>query len=60
MRKKGELTMETVIALILLLIVLIVVALIFRQQIIDFVTNIQGTSSTLGSNIKDATSQLKK
>jgi len=47
MKKKAELTLETVIVLILLLIVLIAVALIFRGQIMDFVNNIRGVSSAL-------------
>ena len=57
--KKGEITINYVIVFILALLVLIVVALIFRQQIINFVANITGLSSGLGTNIHDATEALK-
>ncbi len=58
MKRKGELTMETVIVLILLLIVLIAVALIFRGQIISFVNSITGVSSGLNTDLSEATKTL--
>ena len=47
MKKKGELTLNYLIVIILALVVLIVVSLIFRDQIIDFVNNIRGISSSI-------------
>lgn len=55
--KKGEITINYVIVIILALIVLIVVALIFRNQIGEFVQNIRGVSSGLG--LEEAAGKLK-
>ncbi len=58
MKKKAELTIETIIILILVLVVLIVVSLIFRSQIVDFVNSIRGVSSGLNTDLTKATDAL--
>lgn len=55
--KKGELTINYTIVIILALLVLIIIALIFRGQIINFVNEITGISD--GLNLKDAAQGLK-
>jgi len=55
--KKGELTINYTIVIILALLVLIIIALIFRGQIINFVNEITGVSESL--NLKDAAQGLK-
>ena len=49
---------NVLIVIILALLVLVVVILIFRDQIIDFVNNIQGVSSGLGTDLGKATDAL--
>tara|TARA_Y100000310_G_C20197170_1_gene585210 strand:- start:378 stop:563 length:186 start_codon:yes stop_codon:yes gene_type:complete len=58
MTKKGELTLRFMILLILALMVLIVVAIIFQDQIAGFVDTLSGTSSTLGTELGQATEGL--
>ena len=58
MTKKGELTLRFMILLILALMVLIVVAIIFQDQIGGFVDTLSGTSSTLGTELGQATEGL--
>ena len=50
-RKKGELTIEYIIVLILALIVLVTLGIIFRSQIVSFISKITGLSdSVMGFN----------
>ena len=56
--KRGEITINYVIVIILALIVLIVISLIFRDQITNFVENIRGVSSGLG--LEEAAEGLNK
>ena len=58
MKKKGELSMHYIIITILALLVLVVVALIFRQQISEFIQNITGISSGLTEDITSTTDNL--
>jgi hypothetical protein len=58
MQKKGELTLQFMIMLILGVLVLFVVLLIFKDQIIDFVTTIGATSEGLDSGIDNAVKGL--
>jgi hypothetical protein len=51
MTKKGELTMSYIITMIISLLVLVVVLWIFRDQIMNFVTDITGISSGLSDQI---------
>ena len=45
--KKGELTIEYVIIIILALLVLVVIAIIFRGQIMSFLDSIRGVSNAV-------------
>lgn len=56
--KKGELTINYIIIIILALLVLIVVAIIFRNQIGDFVQNIRGLSSGFNADIQQSAQGL--
>jgi len=58
MEKRGELTINYVIVIILALLVLVVIALIFRNQIIDFINNIRGISSSLNTDLSKASDAL--
>jgi hypothetical protein len=58
MRKKGELTLNYIILMIIAVVVLISVLIIFNKQIVAFVSNIQGTSDSLGTQLVDATESL--
>lgn len=51
MKKKGEITMSYVITMIIALLVLVVVIWIFREQIINFVSEITGLSQDLSGQI---------
>jgi len=58
MTKKGELTLEYIILLILGLLVLILVAIMFQEQIGNFFSTISGTSSSLSKGAESAAEGL--
>ena len=58
MKKKGELTLQYIIMMILGLMALIIIAIIFREQIGNFVATIKGTSSGIDTQIIEATDGL--
>lgn len=58
MQKKGELTLQFLIGLILALIVLFVVVWFFRDQIITFITTITGAGQDLSRGVDQNIEQL--
>ena len=58
MKKRGELTMSYIITMIIALLVLVVILWIFRDQIMNFVSDITGISSGLSDQI-DTTGLLE-
>ncbi|MBS3170964.1 hypothetical protein J4223_04255 [Candidatus Woesearchaeota archaeon] len=59
--KKGELTINYIIVLILALIVLVAIAIIFRQQIGNFLESIRAVSEPLSSDqLSKTTEELLK
>jgi hypothetical protein len=58
MEKKGELTLQFLIMLILAVIALFVVLWIFKDQIIDFVSTIKDTTGTLDTGVENAVDRL--
>tara|TARA_Y100000310_G_C20689321_1_gene821170 strand:- start:1077 stop:1259 length:183 start_codon:yes stop_codon:yes gene_type:complete len=60
MNKKGELTLRFIILMILAVMVLIVVAIIFQDQIANFLETVKGTSSGLGEQIGNASQGLSQ
>ncbi len=59
--KKGELTINYIIILILALLVLIVVAIIFRDQISNFLQSINAVSQPIsGDQLSKTTQELLK
>jgi hypothetical protein len=58
MDKRGDLSMQFIVISILALIVLVVIVLVFRTQIINFISSITDLSSGLGTDINDASQDL--
>lgn len=58
MNKKGDLTINYIVITILALLVLVVVAIIFREQIVNFIDTIRGLTGGLNTDIQKAGEEL--